>query len=141
MTSITHGIINGYRMHWFASQNVFYFILDVIFTEFTYTPIFLLDYIRYEGLLGFWFILFLFRFYTFKRGYIYGLIFMCFAIIFILFNFVINKFDCLSCFCSTFLWIWRISKVLFFTWDNFLHVAWTAFLGVCLFQPFHSFDC
>ena len=47
----------------------FYFILDVICTEFTYTPIFLPDYIRYEGLFGSPFIFILFKFHMFKRGY------------------------------------------------------------------------
>ena len=67
MTNIACGIINGYCMHWFASQNVFYFILDVFFTEFTYTPIFLLDYIGYEGLFSFPFILFYLKFICLKE--------------------------------------------------------------------------
>ena len=47
MTSIALGIIDGNSYALVHFLECFYFILDVTFTEFTYTPIFLPDYIGY----------------------------------------------------------------------------------------------
>ena len=77
MTSIVHGIINGYHWPKCTPQNVFCFTLDVSFIEFMYLLTFLLDYMDYESFSTLHLIHFYSKISCIQKGYMLRLLLMC----------------------------------------------------------------